>query len=141
MTPEPLKVLVTGASGLLGAGVAGRLVEAGHDVVTLQRRPSGVTGARDVQGSVTSAETVRQAMAGRDTLVHVAAKVSVSGPAEQYEQAIALMPNSPEPHYNLGLLYVDLGDLTKAAEQADRAYALGYPLDGLKRKLAAARRP
>lgn len=86
MTPKPLKVLVTGASGLLGVGVAGRLVEAGHDVVTLQRRPSGVTGARDVQGSVTSAETVRQAMAGRDTLVHVAAKVSVSGPAEQYEQ-------------------------------------------------------
>lgn len=86
MTAATRRVLVTGASGLLGAGVARELVEAGHDVVTLQRRPSGVLGARDIQGSVTDREAVRTAMVGRDTLVHVAAKVSVSGPAEQYDQ-------------------------------------------------------
>ncbi|MCY1159255.1 MAG: NAD-dependent epimerase/dehydratase family protein [Citricoccus sp.] len=79
------RVLVTGASGLLGAGVARRLVADGDDVVTLQRRPSGVVGARDVTGSVTDPGAVAGAMAGRDTLVHVAAKVSVSGPAAQYE--------------------------------------------------------
>lgn len=86
MIPTTRRVLVTGASGLLGAGVARQLVEADHDVVTLQRRPSGVLGVRDVQGSVTDREAVHTAMTGRDTLVHVAAKVSVSGPAEQYEQ-------------------------------------------------------
>ena len=79
------RVLVTGASGLLGAGVARRLVADGDDVVTLQRRPSGVAGARDVTGSVTDPEAVAAAMARRDTVVHVAAKVSVSGPAAQYE--------------------------------------------------------
>ncbi len=80
------RVLVTGASGLLGAGVARRLVAAGADVVTLQRRPSGVGGARDVAGSVTDAAAVAAAMVGRNTVVHVAAKVSVSGPAEEYER-------------------------------------------------------
>lgn len=82
----PLRVLVTGASGLLGSGVARRLVESGADVVTLQRRPSGVAGARDVLGTVTDAAAVEQAMVGRDTVVHVAAKVSVSGPAQEFEQ-------------------------------------------------------
>ncbi|QCU77867.1 NAD-dependent epimerase/dehydratase family protein [Citricoccus sp. SGAir0253] len=79
------RVLVTGASGLLGSGVARRLAAAGDDVVTLQRRPSGVPGARDVAGSVTDPAAVARAVAGRDTVVHVAAKVSVSGPAAQYE--------------------------------------------------------
>ena len=60
--------------------------------------------------------------------------------AAQYEKAIELMPNAPEPHYNLGLLYLDLGDYNKASEQAARAYELGYPLQGLKKKLAAAQR-
>jgi nucleoside-diphosphate-sugar epimerase len=79
------RVLVTGASGLLGAGVARRLVAAGDDVVTLQRRPSGVDGVRDVAGSVSDPHAVATAMTGRDTVVHVAAKVSVSGPAADYE--------------------------------------------------------
>jgi 2-alkyl-3-oxoalkanoate reductase len=80
------RVLVTGASGLLGSGVARRLVAAGDDVATLQRRPSTVAGARDVIGTVTDAEAVHRAMDGRDTVVHVAAKVSVSGPAGDYER-------------------------------------------------------
>ncbi|MEV4901578.1 NAD-dependent epimerase/dehydratase family protein [Citricoccus sp. NPDC055426] len=81
-----LRVLVTGASGLLGAGVARRLVAEGADVVTLQRRASGVPGVRDVIGSVADPAAVDRAMAGRDTVVHVAAKVSVSGPAAAYEK-------------------------------------------------------
>ena len=57
--------------------------------------------------------------------------------ADQYKRAIELNPNAPEPHYNLGLLYFQLGDYANASLHADRAYALGYPLPGLKRKLAS----
>ena len=54
----------------------------------------------------------------------------------EYQRAIELMPDNPEPHYNLGLLYVDLKDYPKAREQAAIAYGAGYPLQGLKQKLA-----
>lgn len=84
-------VLVTGASGLLGSSVARRLVEAGHPVTTLQRRPSGVEGARDVQGSVTDPDSVADALAGDGDLppvtavVHMAAKVSMAGDPADFD--------------------------------------------------------
>jgi tetratricopeptide (TPR) repeat protein len=57
---------------------------------------------------------------------------------EQYEAALAVAPDSAEVHYNFGLLLVDEGNLTQAAEHARKAYALGYPLPGLRNKLARA---
>ncbi|MEV8268413.1 NAD-dependent epimerase/dehydratase family protein [Microbacterium sp. NPDC076911] len=76
-------VLVTGASGFLGGAVATELVAAGHEVRTLQRRPSGVEGAADYLGSITDAAAVSRAVAGADAVVHLAAKVSLAGdPAE-----------------------------------------------------------
>lgn len=42
---------------------------------------------------------------------------------------------SPEIHYNLGLIYLDLGDTTNALERAHAAYGLGYPLPGLRNRL------
>ncbi|MFW2512640.1 NAD-dependent epimerase/dehydratase family protein [Demequina sp. SO4-13] len=78
-----MKVLVTGASGFLGRAVATRIARAGHDVTTLQRRPSGVPEVRDIAGSVTDPEVVRGAVEGHDAIVHLAAKVSLAGdPAE-----------------------------------------------------------
>ena len=41
-------------------------------------------------------------------------------------------------HYNAGLLYLDLGDLALAREQAHRAEALGFERPDLKRALVAA---
>ena len=46
-----MRVLVTGASGLLGAGVARALAERGDRVTVLQRRPSGL-GLREVRADV-----------------------------------------------------------------------------------------
>ena len=43
-----MRVLVTGASGLLGGAVARAVAAAGHEVTTFQRRPSGVARVRDV---------------------------------------------------------------------------------------------
>jgi len=78
-----VRVLVTGASGLLGRAVAASILAAGHEVRTLQRSPSLVEGATDALGSVTDATSVDRATAGVDAIVHLAAKVSLAGdPAE-----------------------------------------------------------
>lgn len=56
--------------------------------------------------------------------------------AEQsYLEALELMPDSAELHYNLGLLYIERGNDAAANEHAVRAYSLGSQLPGLKRKL------
>lgn len=77
-------VLVTGASGMLGRGLACRLVEDGWSVRTLQRRASGVPGAVDVRGSVTDPDAVARAVDGVAGVVHLAAKVDIVGPEAEY---------------------------------------------------------
>jgi tetratricopeptide (TPR) repeat protein len=54
---------------------------------------------------------------------------------KRYQEAVRLAPNNPEAHYNIGLLYIDLNQLDKAKDHAERAYALGYPLPGLRNRL------
>ena len=67
--------------------------------------------------------------------IYLARLGEVKEAEESYSEAIELMPGAPEPHYNLGLLYVDEKNYPKAREHAKRAYSLGYPLPGLKVKL------
>ena len=63
-------------------------------------------------------------------------KVGKLSQAKQaYEQALEMNPGSAEINYNAGLLYVALKDYERAAACASRAYELGYPLPGLRRKL------
>jgi 2-alkyl-3-oxoalkanoate reductase len=81
-----MKVLVTGASGLLGGEVARLLVRRGHDVTTFQRRASGVDGAADHLGSLTEAADVRDAVRGAEAVVHLAAKVSFTGRAAEFDE-------------------------------------------------------
>lgn len=57
---------------------------------------------------------------------------------EQFESALSLAPDSPEISYNAGLFYVEINDLETASKLANIAYAAGYPLPGLKKKLEAA---
>ncbi|WP_404434780.1 NAD-dependent epimerase/dehydratase family protein [Microbacterium lacus] len=78
-------VLVTGASGFLGRAVGAELVSAGHVVRTLQRRPSLVDGAVDFVGSITDPRVVSQATDGVEGVVHLAAKVSLTGRAEDFQ--------------------------------------------------------
>lgn len=79
------RVLVTGASGVLGSGVAQALVNAGAQVTVLQRSPSGLSGVHEIRGSVTNVDDVATAVDGVDSVIHIAAKVSVSGPLAEYE--------------------------------------------------------
>lgn len=53
----------------------------------------------------------------------------------QYSYALQLMPQSAEAHYNLGLFYYDTNKMNLAVMHGHKAYALGFPLQGLKDKL------
>lgn len=57
---------------------------------------------------------------------------------KQYEAALQLAPDSVEINYVAGLYFVDVGDLARAKKLAKIAYDNGYPLPGLKNKIAAA---
>jgi nucleoside-diphosphate-sugar epimerase len=81
-----VKVLVTGASGMLGRATATGLVQRGDQVTVLQRRPSGLP-CREVLGDVADRGVVTRAVRGQDAVVHLAAKVDVTGPWAEYAHA------------------------------------------------------
>ncbi len=78
-----MKVLVTGASGLMGRAVAGALIERGDEVTVMQRRSSGLD-CREVLGDIVDEALVRKAAAGQQAVLHLAAKVDVVGRWAQY---------------------------------------------------------
>ncbi len=67
-------VLVTGASGFIGSHLCRALVDKGHDVRAMTRRPDAHRGAgTPVAGDVTDPDTLHEALAGADVayyLVH-----------------------------------------------------------------------
>jgi dihydroflavonol-4-reductase len=87
-----MKVLLTGATGLLGANVARSLLERGHAVRATVRGGSDTRGidgleVERVQASLGDADALAHAVAGCAGLVHCAASVWVgrTGEAEQTE--------------------------------------------------------
>ncbi len=90
-------VLVTGASGMLGREVALGLIRGGHRVTAFQRSDAkalkaslGERGRERLhqhRGTLTDPDAVERALDGADAVIHLAAKVSVSGPWEEYEEA------------------------------------------------------
>lgn len=54
---------------------------------------------------------------------------------EIFKAALAIDPTSADAHYDLGLIYSDLGEYDQAVAHARVAYDAGYPLPGLKHKL------
>ena len=53
----------------------------------------------------------------------------------QYQRAETGMEGDAELAYNMGLLYFELGDISEAKRYAMKAERLGYPLQGLQRKI------
>jgi nucleoside-diphosphate-sugar epimerase len=80
-----VKVVVTGATSLLGRAVAERLQAGGDYVTVFQRRPSGL-GVREVLGDVADRPAVVAAVAGAEIVIHAAAKVAVVGPWSAFEE-------------------------------------------------------
>lgn len=71
------KALVTGATGLIGNGIARQLVEAGHSVTVLARDPERAVrvlpeGIQILRGDVTDADSVGRAVAGAEWVFHAA---------------------------------------------------------------------
>jgi nucleoside-diphosphate-sugar epimerase len=81
-----VRVLVTGASGMLGRATATALVARGDEVTVLQRRPAGLP-CREVLGDVADPAVVARAVDGQDAVLHLAAKVDVTGRWAEYVRA------------------------------------------------------
>jgi nucleoside-diphosphate-sugar epimerase len=80
-----MKILATGADGLVGSAVVAHLLAHGHEVTTLTRPPDEPRpGVRVVYGDARDHRTVLEAVRGIDAVVHLAA---IPGPsmASPYE--------------------------------------------------------
>jgi len=80
-----MRVLVTGGTSLLGSVTAAQLIAQGHEVTLFQRHASGA-GLPEVLGDVSDGAKVRQAVAGHDAVLHLAAKVGVAGRANEFDR-------------------------------------------------------
>lgn len=76
-----MKVLVTGANGLLASNLVRELLEAGYEVRGMVRESSNLLSLKKVEielftGEITNVSDVRQAFAGCEVVVHAAANTS-----------------------------------------------------------------
>ncbi|OBH64067.1 hypothetical protein A5684_10560 [Mycobacterium intracellulare] len=84
-----MRIAVTGASGVLGRGLAMRLLTQGHDVVGLaRRRPESWPSAADfVDADIRDAAAVRRALAGAEVVAHCA-WANTPGPDERIAREV-----------------------------------------------------
>lgn len=80
-------VFITGASGFIGGKIAGRLLSEGRRVRALARRPLPELeklGAEVFLGDLFDPAALRRGCEGASTVFHVAARVGVWGPADDF---------------------------------------------------------
>ena len=78
-----MKILVTGGTSLLGRTVAEQLRGRGDEVTLLQRR-TAAAGFAERLGDIADPATALAAVAGKDAVVHVAARVGITGSWEEF---------------------------------------------------------
>ena len=83
-----MRVLVTGASGLLGRTVASALIARGDDVTVVQRSASGLD-CREIRGDIAVLADVEAAVeaARPEAVVHLAARVGIVGDWDDFRTA------------------------------------------------------
>jgi nucleoside-diphosphate-sugar epimerase len=72
---------------MLGGAVARLLAARGDTVRVFQRRPAAIPGVEEVLGDVADSSAVRAAVGGADAVVHLAARVTVTGPWHAFAAA------------------------------------------------------
>lgn len=82
-----MRVLVTGGTSMIGRHVVDRLVERGDHVTVTQRRTTGRQDVAEVLGDLGDPGTAVRATEGVDGVVHVAAKVGVTGTWSAFRSA------------------------------------------------------
>ena len=88
-----MKALVTGGGGFLGGAIVGQLLERGDEVAIYARGDYSsmhALGVRTIRGELTDSERLESALAGVDTVFHVAAKAGIWGSWEDYYRANVL---------------------------------------------------
>lgn len=84
-----MKVFVTGGGGFLGKAIVTQLLERGDDVRSMARSAYPdleAMGAETVQGDLSNAKAVKEAAAGCDAVIHIAARIGMWGPYEEFHR-------------------------------------------------------
>ncbi len=154
-----LPVFLTGASGFIGGKIAERLLADGRRVRVLSRRPLPALEARGAEvilGDLDDVHALRRGCASAETVFHVAGRVGVWGPREEFfrvnvegtrhviaacrEASVArlIYTSSPSVVYNGG----DLRNVNESAPLCLQA-PCGYPTSKVaaEREVLAAHGP
>ncbi len=83
-----MKILITGGNGFLGSHIAQKLVENGHNVVSLQRSDpvviQQIANVDYAQGDLCEKDSILEYFEGVEVVFHVAAFAGVWGPWEEF---------------------------------------------------------
>lgn len=86
--PDPQRIAVLGA-GLMGAGIASVLSDAGHDVVSWDARPEALAALKAAHPRISTTEHLNEAVVGADIVLEAIAE-DLSVKAEVYRRISAL---------------------------------------------------
>ena len=78
-----MRVLVTGATSMIGACTVRELLRRGHEVHVMQRGESELP-VQVFRGDIRDSDVVRTAIHGCDVVIHAAAKVGLVGSFQEF---------------------------------------------------------
>ncbi len=118
-----MKVLVIGARGYIGAVVAEKLVENGHEVVALVRPGRSGTGYEERVGDLADIPSLERAVDGLDAVVNVGAP---TGDESVDAEAVRTLARAPRYVHTSGVWVLGTTDGADEASPTDPIQIVGY---------------